>query len=68
MIIGNGEDKYCDFLKNSTIQNTAEGKIMLRDKLFYNTCKENLKQAKKELCWENERIKLEKAFIEKIIA
>lgn len=35
---------------------------MLNDKVFYKQCKENLRRAKKELCWENEKKKLIQAF------
>jgi len=31
---------------------------MRTDKTFYAQCKENLKQAKSDLCWENEKIKM----------
>lgn len=37
-------------------------KKMRDDKEFYAKCKENLKQAKKELCWENEKKSLENAY------
>lgn len=36
---------------------------MQRDKEFYKQCKENLKIAKKELCWEKEKQVLKKAYI-----
>ena len=35
---------------------------MREDKEFYRTCKENLKQAKEELCWENEKKALLEAY------
>ncbi len=35
---------------------------MKTDTAFYNICKENLKVAKKELCWENEKQELKEAY------
>ena len=40
---------------------------MMNDETFYRQCKKNLNRAKQELCWENEKIKLEVAFREKIL-
>lgn len=34
------------------------------NKSYYNTCKKNLKKAKQELCWENEKDRLKKAYSE----
>jgi len=36
---------------------------MRTDKTFYARCKENLKQAKEDLCWENEKNKLIEAYV-----
>ena len=35
---------------------------MRTDKVFYAQCKENLKKAKKDLCWENEKKALKDAY------
>ena len=35
---------------------------MRTDTEFYKLCKENLKRAKEEICWEREKVKLEKAY------
>ena len=37
-------------------------KKMQKDKDFYRNCKENIKLAKEELCWENEKKELEDAY------
>ena len=37
---------------------------MRDDKEFYQSCKHNLERAKKDLCWENEKIKLKNAYQE----
>jgi len=37
---------------------------MKEDKAFYATCKENLRLAKEELCWEKEKEKLKAAYRE----
>lgn len=39
---------------------------MRSDKGFYDSCKNNLKKAKEELCWEREKEVLRRAFMEKI--
>ncbi len=39
---------------------------MRNDKIFYNHCKENLKLAKEELCWEHEKSVLEEAYKNKL--
>ena len=35
---------------------------MRDDREFYAACKENLKRAKEELCWEREKTALEEAY------
>jgi glycosyltransferase involved in cell wall biosynthesis len=41
---------------------------MRTDRAFYAQCKENLKRAKEDLCWENEKEILVKAFKENVLA
>lgn len=58
-------DKYeigltCDPEDLETINNCVER--MRTDERFYNRCKENLRKAKEELCWENEKKILMDAF------
>lgn len=36
--------------------------IMRTDKTFYGQCKENLKKAKEDLCWEREKVVLQEAY------
>ena len=52
----------CDPLDADAIHQCVEK--MREDKAFYTECKENLKLAKSDLCWEKEKKVLEEAFKE----
>ena len=58
-------DQYGIGLKVSpeNISQITEAIIKMRDdKAFYATCKENIRSAKEELCWEKEKEKLKAAY------